>query len=261
MHEWSKKWLMQYHPDKVKCLRLNNRSYASEQNYKIGDVIVKTETSEKDLGVIVDADLKFKEHIDSKTAKGMQMLGVIRRSFQFLDNRMFKLLFKGLVRVHLEYAATVWSPLCKSSIVNIERVQRHGTKALPGMKGLSYEQRLRSLNMPSLRFRRYRGDMIEVFKIVKGLYDIQCVPSLNIKNEVGRTRGHSLQLQMGRTRLEVVKNSFCNRVIPVWNSLSQEVVNACSVNQFKNRLDKLWARKKCKFDFEYNIFDEKDLAG
>ena len=91
----------------------------------------------------------------------------------FLDNRMFKLLFKAIVQAHLEYAASVWPPSCKCSIVNIDRVQSHGTKALPGMKDLTYEQRLRSLNLPSLRFRKYRGDMIEVFKIVKGFYDAQ----------------------------------------------------------------------------------------
>ena len=93
------------------------------------------------------------------------MLGVIRRTFQFLDNRMFKLLFKGIVLVQLEYAAPVWSPGNKSNIENIESVQRRGTKMLPGMKDLTYVQRLRSLNLPTLRFRRYMGDMIEVLKL------------------------------------------------------------------------------------------------
>ena len=73
----------------------------------------------------MDSDLKFKEHSDSKIAKGMQMLPVIRRSYQFLDNIMFKLLFNGIVQVHLEYAALVWPPSSKCSIVNIVRVQRN----------------------------------------------------------------------------------------------------------------------------------------
>ena len=188
------------------------------------------------------------------------MLGVIRRSFQFLDNRISNLLFKGMVRVHLEYAAPVWSPANIGSIENIEKVQRRGTKAFPGMKDLTYEQRIRSLNLPSLRFRRYRGDMIEVFKITKWFYDTQCVPSLNVKNEIRRTRGHSLQLQTGRPRLELTKKSFCHSIIPVWNSLSQEVMDSSTINQFKNRLDRYWSEKKCKFGFHYNILDEQDLV-
>ena len=188
------------------------------------------------------------------------MLGVIRRIFQFLENRMFKLRLKGIVRVDLEYAAPVWSPSSKCSTVNIERVKRRGTKALPGLRGLTYEQRLRSLNLPSLRFGIYREDMIEVFKIMKWFYDAQCVAYLNITNETGRTSAHSLQLQKGRARLEQTKNSYCYRAIPVWNSLSQEVVDACSTNQFENRLDQLCSEKICKYDFHLNIFDEQGIA-
>eukprot|EP00112_Aurelia_sp_Birch-Aquarium-sp1_P026644 Seg96.8 transcript_id=Seg96.8/GoldUCD/mRNA.D3Y31 product="putative RNA-directed DNA polymerase from transposon BS" protein_id=Seg96.8/GoldUCD/D3Y31 len=215
MQKWSEKWLMQYHPDKLKGLCLNNKETVSKREYTVGDVIIKKVTAEKNLGVTVDKDLKFKEHIESKISKGNQMLGVIRRTFQFLDNRMLKLLFKGIVRVHLEYAAPIWSPANKSNIENIETVQRRGTKVLPGMKDLTYEQRLRSLNLPTLRFRRYRGDMIEVFKIMKGIYDNQCLPPLKLKNELGRTRGHSLQLQMSRSRLELSRTSFCRRVVPI----------------------------------------------
>ena len=93
---------------------------------------------------------------------------------------------------------------------------------LPGMKDLTFVPRLRSLNLPTLRFRRYRGDMIEVFKIMKGFYDNQCLPPLKLKNELGKTSGHSLQLQMSRSRLESSRTSFCHRVVPIWNSLSQE---------------------------------------
>ena len=131
---------------------------------------------------------------------------------------------------------------------------------LPGMKDLTYVQRLRSLNLPTLRFRRYRGDMIDVFKIMKGFYDNQCLPPLKLKNELGRTRGHPVQLQMSRSRLELSITSFCRRVVPIWNSLSQEVVDARNINQFKNRIDQFWFDKKCKLDYQYNIFDEQDMA-
>ncbi len=136
MHEWSEKWLMEYHPDKQKGLCLYDRETVSDHEYRVGNVNMKKVSAEKDFGVIVDKDLRFKDHIESKISKGNQMLGVIRRTFQFLDNRMFKLLFKGMVRVHLEYAAPVWSPATKSFFENIESVQKRGTKALPVLKGL-----------------------------------------------------------------------------------------------------------------------------
>jgi hypothetical protein len=53
----------------------------------------------------------------------------------------------------------------------IENIQRRATKLIPGLSDLSYEDRLRPLKLPSLSYRRSRGDMIEVYKIMSGKYD------------------------------------------------------------------------------------------
>jgi plasmid maintenance system killer protein len=58
------------------------------------------------------------------------------------------------------------SLLCVKHIDMIENVQKRATKQIPGMKNLSYEERLRKLELPTLSYRRLRGDMIEVYKII-----------------------------------------------------------------------------------------------
>jgi len=55
-------------------------------------------------------------------------------------------------------------------------------------------------------------------------------------------RGQIMKLSKQRTSLDVRKFSFSQRVVQEWNKLSQDVVEATSVNQFKNRLDKFWQR-------------------
>ena len=108
---------------------------------------------------------------------------------------MFTLLFKALVRPHLEYAQPVWSPCLKKHINLIEKVQRRSTKLIPGFKDLYYEERLRKLKLPTLRFRRLRGDMIEVYKILSGVYDKRVTSELLNFMDHSRTRGHSLKLE------------------------------------------------------------------
>ena len=80
--------------------------------------------SEKDLGVIIDKDLKFSEHINSKIKTANRNLGLIFRTFTYLDKEMFLNLFKSVVCPILEYASTVWSPVCKKDKIAIENVQK-----------------------------------------------------------------------------------------------------------------------------------------
>ena len=73
-------------------------------------------TSEKDLGVIFDEKLIFRDHISKKAAIANRNLGLIFRSFTYIDKVMFLNLYKSLVRPHLEYATSVWSPMFKKTV-------------------------------------------------------------------------------------------------------------------------------------------------
>jgi len=63
-----------------------------------------------------------------------------------------------------------------------------------------------------------------------------------------QTRGHSLKIAKQRTRLDLRKHFFSQRVVNEWNSLPQHVIEASTVNMFKNRLDKYWQDMSNKSD-------------
>ena len=60
----------------------------------------------------------------------------------------------------------------KKDAEQIERVQRRATKLVPRLCNMSYENRLKAMNLPCLVYRRYRGDMIEVYKYLHGSYSL-----------------------------------------------------------------------------------------
>ena len=159
---------------------------------------------------------------------------------------MFLNLFKSVERPHLEYASTSWTPIFKKDKFQIENVQRRATRLVKSIRHLSYEERLRALGLTSLEYRRERADMIQVYKIMHGIDKIDKDKFFTM-HTYAATRGHSLKLFKRRSRLLVRANSFSHRVVDNWNSLTEDIVNAPSLNAFKSRLNRFWREHPNKF--------------
>jgi hypothetical protein len=255
MYNWSEKWMLKFHPDKCKTMRIG-RSNIDQYSYSLkpGHKPMDNSNAEKDVGVTIDNKLTFEKHITEKVNKANSILGVIRRTFEYLDLQTFRLLYVSLVRPHLEYANSVWNPFMKKHIDMIENVQRRATKLIPGLSELTYEERLRKLKLPSLSYRRSRGDMIEVYKIVTNKYDPEVSNILHIQNQSQRTtRGHQYKLVKYRCRLNIRKHSFCHRVINMWNELPESVVTAKNLLTFEKRLDRHWINQEQLFNYREPI--------
>jgi len=131
---------------------------------------------ERDLGITVAISLKPPNQCAKAAAKATHVLGLMRRNFILNVEKDFRLLFHDFVCPHLEYCVSVWLPYLRKDIECLENVQRRASKLVKGIKHKSYEERLKLLAITSLKKRRVRGDLIQVFRIVKGF------DSLNIED-------------------------------------------------------------------------------
>ena len=111
-------------------------------------------TSEKDLGITFQDDLQFTKHLADKVKKANSILSLNHRSFQHIDNEMLIHLYKALVRPHVEYASSVWSPFKLCDIKLIEGVQRRATRLSRDLRNEPHNIRLTTLGLPTLQFRR-----------------------------------------------------------------------------------------------------------
>ena len=237
LHTWSEKWQLPFNLHKCKCMHLGYNN--PKEKYEMGGVPLTVTDAEKDLGVTIDEELKFHVHTNLVVNKANQILGLIARTFENLDQTTLPTLYKALVRPHLEYGNVIWGPRFVLDKDRVERVQRRATRLVPELKSLPYEERLKRLKLPSLSYRRRRGDMIQMFKIMSGMDRINPLDLFQLAPETS-TRGHKWKVFKPRAAKEVRRSFFSQRVINDWNGLPDNVVNAETLNSFKNRLDKTW---------------------
>lgn len=197
---------------------------------------------EKDLGVYISSDLKVTKQCIAMEKKAMRILGYIKWHFSYRDENIVIPLFKALVRPFLEYAVQFWSPDLKKDIIRLEKVQARATKLIPKLRNLSYEQRLDALDMYSLEMRRQRGQLIQVFKMLHNLDNVEFEKFFTLSNNA--TRNNGFKLEKRRYYTSASERFFSYSIINTWNSLPPEVVTSTSMTIFKKRLDIVLPRYK-----------------
>ena len=240
MVKWTLKWLLGFNLSKCGVLHVgkNNPHF----NYTIGfdqyKINLETSNSEKDLGVHIDPMLNFEKHYNETIKKAKNLSYLIMRAITFKTNDIMIPIYKAIIRPTLEYGNVVWAPYKRKDIDAIENVQRQYTKRVIDMKDLEYEERLSKLKLPSLEYRRIRGDMIETFKFIHEYYDKRASGNLLKLQTNSITKSNGYKLEKIRVNSTQYQHFFSNRVVNLWNSLPSDIVNASSINLFKNRLDK-----------------------
>ena len=170
LQKWSEMNDMKFNTDKCSVMHcgINNR----KTQYKLYGKILRETNSEKDLGVIVDTDMKFKSQVAAQTKKAnndnnkANSVGIIKRNFEWVNQEIFQTLYSTLVRPNLEYAVQVWNPYQKGEKEQIEKIQRRAPKMVKEVKDNCYEEMLYKLNLMSTETRRERGDQIMCYKIL-----------------------------------------------------------------------------------------------
>ena len=242
LSNWSNNWLLEFNADKCHVLTIGkHENITHTHKYVINGEELEHVFEEKDLGVTVDFEMSFSEHICLKVKKANAIMGLIRRSFSFLDVALFRKLYTTFVRPHIEYAQVVWSPFLMKHVNLLEKVQERATRLVDGLGDMEYPERLRKLKLPTLAHRRERGDMIEVWKHYN-TYDRSAL-SESFKPKQRTSRKHKLQLFHNKANdgvRGIQHNSFYHRVSDTWNNLPKKVVENLTMNGFKNDIDEHW---------------------
>ena len=100
------------------------------------------------------------------------------------------------------------------------------------IKDRPYPERLAILKLQSLEHRRIRGDMIEVYKYITGIYKTSY---RRFEKHIATTKGNCLNLKKQHHKTTIRGHYLTIRAVNTWNSLPEAVVSAPNLNTFNSR--------------------------
>ena len=240
--EWADTWGMTFNADKCKVMHIGRNN--QKLPYTMSGQKMKITELEKDLGVLISEDMKPSQHCAKAAKSANATLGQISL-FHYRNKQMLAKLFKVFVRPKLEYAAQAWSPWLEKDCELLENVQKRCIKMMTDVHGETYEEKLKDAGLQLLQERRQRGDMIETYKVLRGIEKVEIENWFERVEPQRRTRLNTEMSEEGEVRKDVLKaqkgrtgekrNYFQSRVVPQWNGLPAAVQQAPSLNAFKSR--------------------------
>lgn len=206
--------------------------------YMLNSSALTIASTMRDLGITVSDNACVSQQCVAVSSKARRITGLMLRTFSSRRRTVILPMLKSIIRPIVEYATPVWNPCLKKDIAEVERVQKKVTKCIRGISQLSYDERLRSLDLPKLETRRLYFDMLECYKIVHNLTRSECQTVVSLSEL--RTRSYHCRLKsaLPPARMQVRKHFFLERALSQWNALPTEVVQQQAYSSFKLSLRK-----------------------
>ena len=230
--QWAENWKMEINPKKSKVMHIGRDN--PQLPYMMNGSMIETVEMEKDIGFWITDDLSTSTHVSKARCKALAEIARIRRNFTYIDRRAFCVLYNQRIRPHLDYGMSACPPGSSADSKLLEAVQSKATALVYGLKKMNSEERRKNLKLMTLEQRRDRGDLIEVFKMLKGLTKINPNHFWEVRDARG---GPRLVKEMAVNGKKPRHSFFSYRVIQKWNLLPADLKMAPSLDSFKNRLD------------------------
>jgi hypothetical protein len=231
--QWSEKWGMSFNISKCKVMHFgrNNPEHVYSMN---GEALEKVK-KERDIGVIVQDNLKLAAQCTVAAATARAVLSQISRAFHYRDKFTFVKLYKTYVRPHLEFSTPAWSPWNQVDKDCLEKVQKKMVNMVSGLKSGSYEGKLAEIGLDTLEERRHIADMITMNKMAHGVgeFGLQELFEPVQAHHATRAVADPLNVRPRPATLELRRGFFSYRVAKDWNKIPVNIKSIPVAGRFK----------------------------
>jgi histone H3/H4 len=237
--KWAKDWYMSFNPDKTEQLHFSRKRNHIPIEIKMENKQISIVKSHKHLGVIIQQDGKWSEHLDSISAKAYRRLDILRSLSKQLDKLSLQKLYLSFIRPILEFSSPVWGNLNRHEEEMLEEIQRSAIRVVTGAKrGTSHEPLYAEVGWPTLEERRKYQMLVMIFKMINNLAPptlTELLPDTKADRNPYHIRAGN-DLDTPRARTSAYADSFLPYACTEWNNLPDDIRNIPSLEEFSETI-------------------------
>ncbi len=235
---WTRKWQMSFNTKKCYVMRAHRGKTGITHDYNMDGTPLTQVEHHPYLGVELQNNMQWSEHISTVKNKSTRVLNLMRRNFSRGTTVSTRdTIYKSLVRPHLEYCSSVWDPSNRTDVDKLEAVQNKAARFVmqKHRRRESVSAMKRELEWQSLQERRFISRQKAMFKAVHGLHALEIPPYVHKPSKPLRQQ-HPHTYAVMRANVNAYRFSYLPRTIRGWNLLPSFIVCATSFDVFSNRL-------------------------
>ena len=241
LQKWEKEWSMEFHPEKCQVLTISSRPNKTSGQYFIHNTLLNQTPVAKYLGVTIDSNLKWSEHVNNTYQKANNTLSFLRRHLSSCPPSIKEKCYKTYVRPIIEYSSSVWDPHLKKDIDKLEKIQRRAARFVNNDYSYysSPTQLMAGLGWAPLAERRAKAKIKTFYKAKNNMLHIP-INHLVTNNTSTRRSGHCFSIPRSNTNTHL--HSFFPDTIRLWNKLPLSTKTSSSLETFTKSLEKITLR-------------------
>ena len=244
--EWFNNNDIKANPDKFQFMMLSSSSLAPVE---LSLDSITSQYYVKVLGIIIDKQLTFNEHISLCCAKATRQLNAFARISKYLNPNSRRTIHHSFVASNFSYCPLVWHFCGKTNNAKLEKIQERSLRIMCNDYTSSYEDLLRNTGLLTLLLNRLRCMHLETFKSALRL-NAECLHGIFKTHVVPYDLWTTNLVQPKRQSTTYGLRSFSYLGSRLWNELVKDYPFLCEINyvEFKEFIEQWgWSKSRWRF--------------
>ena len=239
--KWFKDNQMKANPDKYHLLVNKNMGVC---NLKVGDEFISNTSSEKLLGIKIDQEFNFNEHVTSLCKKASQKLNALSRIAFAMTFDQRRLIVNSFINSQFSYCPIIWMFHNRKLNQRINQIHERGLRMIYKEYELSYEQLLVKDNSVSIHQKNLQKLVTEIYKVLNG-YVPEIIKDLFVVEEISYSLRNTTKFKANKIYTTKYGTETVSYLGPkLWKSLPNEYKDSASLEIFKRKI-KNWKGENC----------------